>query len=530
MLMTIPKESTPGERRVAASPQAVRAFVEMGFDVVVESGAGAASLWSDSLYEEAGARITDDPTEAFGGDVVLKVRPPRARNGAHEIDWIREGAVLVCFLWPASNRDLLDRLAARKASCIALDQVPRTTRAQVVDALSSMALVAGYRATIEAAAAYPGFFAPQMTAAGRADPARVFVIGAGVAGLAAIATARNLGARVKAFDVRRAAADQVVSVGGEFVPLDLGEDAEGEGGYAKALPEDLLAAERALFAKLLPETDVVITTALVPGKGAPVLITREMLATMRPGSVIVDLAAEQGGNCEATVAGEAVEVDGVRILGYTDLPSRMPRAASEFLSNNLRKLVGMIVREGRIVLDPDDDVVAPATVVRHGEITWPPPRRPAPPRPAAAPPKPAQAAPAPAPAKAPQPEATPARRSGASAWGILALLVAGALMWAAPPASLMQHLTVFVLACIVGWHVIWNVTPALHTPLMSVTNAISGIIVLGGLLHLGAGGSPAATWLGAAAVFVAAINIWGGFAVTQRMLQMFRRSDTEGSS
>jgi NAD(P) transhydrogenase subunit alpha len=540
MTLGIPAESFPPERRVAATPEAAGTLVSLGFRVLVERGAGKPAGFDDAAYESAGAVIADRDA-VWSSEVVVKVRPPDDEEAGR----LRTGQTLISFIYPAQHTSLVESLRARGVDVVAMDQVPRTTRAQKVDALSSMANLTGYRAVVEAAHALPRPFAGQTTAAGRIPPARILIIGAGVAGLAAIGAARALGAVVRAFDTRPAVREQVASMGAEFLEVTVAEDGTGTGGYAKEMSPAFIAAEMALFAAQAREVDVIITTALVPGRRAPVLISREMVASMRHGSVIVDLAAEQGGNCEATVPGDAVDAGGVTVIGYTDLPSRLAPQASRLYATNVVNLIEEMGGAAAFALDEANDIVGPMTVVRDGRTVWP---RPAPPSPApGAVPAPGrgpaggpQAAPADAPAATSasrEPRKTPGRKghgshahaapvgppSTASTW--LTLLAGGALfaVGSAAPASLLTHLTVFVLACFVGYHVVWSVTPALHTPLMSVTNAISGIIVLGGLVQIGLGVDSAAGLLGLAAVFVAVINIAGGFLVTQRMLKMFRR-------
>lgn len=522
MKLAVPRECRPGERRVALAPENVARLVQKGFEVLVETGAGAGASFRDSDYTEAGARIVPDARTVWSeGDIVLKVQPPaqHADLGVHEADLLREGSTLISFIWPGKDQALVQRLAARKATVLAVDQIPRISRAQKMDALSSMANIAGYRAVIEAASFFGRFFTGQMTAAGRVPPAKVLVIGAGVAGLAAIGAARGLGAIVRAFDTRPTVKDQVKSMGAEFIELDVQEDGEGTGGYAKEMSPAFLAAEKKMFAAQCREVDIVITTALIPNKPAPVLLTEEMVRLMKPGSVIVDLAAENGGNCAVTRPGEVVNHHGVHIVGYVDLPSRLAPTASVLYGNNLGHLLSDMGGAAGYRVNLEDEVVRGALVVQDGTVMWPPPARPAPPAPAAAPaPKAAPAAPA---AGHGGHKAPAAGRGQAVAVAVVSLLL-GALGLVAPTAFV-SHLTVFVLACVVGWQVVWNVTPALHTPLMAVTNAISAIIVIGGLLQVsGPPGSPV-VWIGAAAIFLAAINIAGGFLVTQRMLRMFIR-------
>jgi NAD(P) transhydrogenase subunit alpha len=519
MQIGIVGEVHPGERRVAASPDSVAASIKLGFSVVIESGAGVAAHFTDDAYRESGATIASVVEQVWAeSDIVLKVRPPtdHPRLGRHEADLLRQGGTLISFVWPAQNPELMRRLAGRGATVIAMDSVPRISRAQKMDALSSMANIAGYRAVIEAASHFGRFFTGQITAAGKIPPAKVMVIGAGVAGLSAIGAAASLGAIVRAFDTRLEVKDQVRSMGGEFLELDFHEDGTGEGGYAKVMSDEFIRKEMELFANQAREVDIIITTALIPGRPAPKLITAAMVESMANGSVIVDLAAEQGGNCELTVPGEVTERYGVTMIGYTDLPSRLPTQASRLYSTNIRHLLTDLTpaKDGNIVVNMEDEVIRGATVIREGEITWPPP----PPRLSAAPAKPEPAKPA-------QPVASPDRKKSGAAPAVLVLL--GALAFAglgsvAPP-EFLQHLFVFVLSCFVGYRVVWSVTPALHTPLMSVTNAISGIIVLGALLQVKGPSIGLVAVLALVAILISTINIAGGFLVTQRMLNMFRK-------
>jgi NAD(P) transhydrogenase subunit alpha len=516
MKVGIPKETRPGERRVAATPETIGRLKKLGFEVVVETMAGANASFYDEDYVAAGATIVGDPRQLWGdANIILKVQPPDQHPtlGVHEADLMRPGATLISFLWPGKNKALVDRLAAAKVNAIAIDQVPRISRAQKMDALSSMANIAGYRAVIEAASFYGRFFTGQMTAAGRVPPAKVLVIGAGVAGLAAIGAARGLGAIVRAFDTRAAVRDQVKSMGAEFLEITVEEEGEGGGGYAKEMSPAFIAAEMALFAAQAKDVDIIITTALIPNRPAPILITEEMVRSMKKGSVIVDLAAENGGNCALTQPGSVVERHGIHIIGYIDLPSRLAPTASVLYGNNLAYLLDDLGGAANFHIDLNDEVVRNALVVHNGTIITPPPRQ-------APPPAPAKPAAAPAPAK--KAEEAGSGASGIAIGAVVMGIVLFALGFVAPP-DFLSHLTVFALACVVGWQVVWNVTPALHTPLMSVTNAISGIIVVGGMLTVsGLPGSPAVL-LGAAAILLASINIAGGFLVTQRMLRMFRR-------
>lgn len=529
LIVGIPKEIYPEERRVAATPATIERFRKLGLDVQVEAGAGEAARYADADYQASGATIVGDAATLWStSDLILKVRPPMVDpvSGRDEALLMKEGSVLVGFMWPAQNKELLARMATRRATAFAMDCVPRITRAQKMDALSAMGNITGYRAVIEAAEHFGRFIPGQMTAAGKTPPAKVFIVGAGVAGLAAIAAAKSIGAQVRAFDTRAASREQVESLGGQFVELDFKESGEGEGGYAKEMSAAFLAAEHALLAKHAAECDIVITTALIPGKPAPELITADAVRGMQAGSVIVDLAAEQGGNCKLTERGRIVEKHGVTLIGLTDLPSRMARQSSDLYAMTAFNLVTEFIENAQVRVDLEDEVERGALVLHNGEVTWPPPRR-EPPKvtapPAAAPAAQVAAKPA-ASGKHGAHGAASNASSGSTATfmgiGVAALLAAAALM--APP-EFLGHLTVFLLACIVGWHVIWNVTPALHTPLMSVTNAISGIILVGGMLVMAGSGLGAAAILGAVAVLVATINVAGGFLVTQRMLRMFRK-------
>ena len=548
-LVGVPKERFPGERRVAATPDTATRLMKLGFAVAIERGAGAAAGFSDALYEGVGCSVVDDVWHA---ELVLKVRAPDDA----EVAKLKEGQFLASFLWPAQNPALVDKLKDKRVTALAMDQVPRITRAQKLDALSSMANIAGYRAVIEAANVFPRLFAGQITAAGKMPPAKVLIIGAGVAGLAAIGAARGLGAVVRAFDTRPAAREQVQSMGAEFLEVTgVFEDGSGQGGYAKEMSQAFIDAEMALCRSQARDVDIVITTALIPGKPAPKLWLKDMVDAMRAGAVVVDMAAEQGGNCEYTKPGEATVVNGVTIVGYTDFPSRMASQASQLYGTNLFHLLDDMTRAGNertFHVDFDDEVVRTATIVKHGEVTWPPPKKDPPrqdPKPSTMttpsasdgakyplePSKPASTPPtlttttttttatSTAPAKGKHGHGMPAGKP--STWPLLLAGVALLGVGVAAPPVFLGHLIVFVLACFIGYQVIWNVTPALHTPLMSVTNAISGIILVGGLLHASDGleTRTAPTVLGALAILVATINIAGGFLVTQRMLKMFRR-------
>jgi NAD(P) transhydrogenase subunit alpha len=532
-LIGVPKETAAGEKRVATVPEVVEKLIKLGFGVAIESGAGDGANCSDDTYRAAGAQVVEGAAKLWAmSDIVFKVGVPTAE----EAGLLREGGILIGFVWPAQNPELMQQLAAKKATVLAIDALPRTlSRAQKMDALTSQAGVAGYRAVIEAANAFGRFFNGQITAAGKVPPAKVFIAGAGVAGLAAIGTAAGLGAIVRANDTRAEVADQVVSLGGEFVKVDYEEEGSGGGGYAKVMSEGFQQAQRAMYAKQAKEVDIIITTALIPGKPAPKLITAEMVQSMKPGSVIVDMAAERGGNCELTEPGKAVVKHGVTIVGYTDLNSRLAKQSSTLYSTNLFRLAEELckAKDGVANVNMEDDAIRGLTVIKDGAVTWPAP----PLKPAAAPaPKPAVAAVA-------QKKGGHGHGGGAPMSGQrLAVMfgVAALLFWiigAFAPAAFLGHFTVFVLACFVGYMVVWNVTPALHTPLMSVTNAISSIIAIGALVQIAPPLAPAVAgaatagarpdewirWLAVAGIVLTAVNMFGGFAVTQRMLAMFRK-------
>ncbi|WP_372872985.1 Re/Si-specific NAD(P)(+) transhydrogenase subunit alpha [Shewanella sp.] len=507
MQIGIPRESLAGETRVAATPATVEQLKKLGFEVAIESGAGKLASFSDAAFEAAGASVVPSVWQA---DLIFKVNAPTE----DEIKEIKDGATLVSFIWPAQNPELVEKLSKRNINIMAMDMVPRISRAQSLDALSSMANIGGYRAVVEAAHEFGRFFTGQITAAGKVPPAKVLVIGAGVAGLAAIGTAGSLGAVVRAFDTRLEVAEQIESMGGQFLKLDFGgEDGASSDGYAKVMSEEFIKAEMALFAEQAKEVDIIVTTALIPGKPAPRLITKEMVDSMKSGSVIVDMAAATGGNCEYTVPGELfVTANGVKVIGYTDLPGRLPAQSSQLYGTNLVNLMKLMCKEkdGNAVIDFDDVVMRNMTVVKTGEVTFPPPQISV------------SAAPAKAAPKVELKKAEPKEPSKLKyILGALGLIGFGAVASVAPP-EFLSHFTVFLLSCVVGYYVVWNVTHALHTPLMSVTNAISGIIVVGALLQIG-GGSTLVTALAFVAVLIASINIFGGFTVTHRMLKMFRK-------
>ncbi len=511
MKIGVPREIHVDERRVATTPVVAAELIKLGFSVVVEKDAGIAASFSNESYEEAGCEIVASSADLWSqSDLILKVRAPEG----DEVGRLRAGQTLISFIWPAQNPELLQQLTNSGANVIAMDSVPRISRAQKMDALSSMANIGGYRAIVEAAQHFGRFFTGQITAAGKIPPAKVLVIGAGVAGLAAIGAAKSMGAIVRAFDTRPEVKEQVESMDAEFLMLDFDdyEDGAGEGGYAKTMSEEFIKAEMALFAEQAEDVDIIVTTALIPGKPAPRLITADMVRSMKDGSVIVDLAAEQGGNCELTERDQVVVRHGVSIIGYTDLPSRLATQASQLYATNLRHLVTELTpeKDGNIVVNMDDEVIRGATVCKEGATTWPPPA----PKLSAAPP---QAEPK------PMPEVVAKKPSVA---GPIIMIVVASLallgLGAVAPREFMAHFTVFVLACFVGYMVIWNVSPALHTPLMSVTNAISSIIVIGALIQISSSDS-LIMWVAAATVLITSINIAGGFAVTWRMLEMFRK-------
>lgn len=512
----VPKEVWQNERRVALAPAAVTALTKKGFNVVIESGAGDEAKFPNAAFEEAGAKIVDK-NAAFTSDIVLKIRQP----SIEEVDLLKDSGTLVSFLYPAQNKDLIDKLAEKKITAFAMDCVPRISRAQVFDALSSMANIAGYRAIVEASNHFGRFFTGQITAAGKIPPAKVLVIGGGVAGLAAVGQAKNMGAVVRAFDTRAAVKEQVESFGAEFLEVNVKESGEGTGGYAKEMSKEFIEAEMALFAKQAKEVDIIVSTALIPGKKAPVLIKKEHIDLMKPGSVVVDLAAEAGGNIETTVPGEISVYNNVTHVGLTDLPSRLPTQASFLYGNNISKFLMSIGEKDHFHINLEDEVVRGSIILQNGKLLWPPP--PVEPSPVAAAPAAAAAAAA---VKEPPPPPNYFNITMkdalmyTSGLGTLVSLGMGS-----PNAAMTQMMTTFALSVIVGYHTVWSVTPALHSPLMSVTNAISGITAVGGLLLMGGGLYPTNVieGLAASAAFISFINIFGGFIVTQRMLDMFKR-------
>ncbi|HEZ0563416.1 TPA: Re/Si-specific NAD(P)(+) transhydrogenase subunit alpha [Neisseria meningitidis] len=512
MKIGIPRESLSGETRVACTPATVALLGKLGFETVVESGAGLAASLDDAAYQTAGATVADKAA-VWACPLIYKVNAP----SEGELPLLNEGQTIVSFLWPRQNEALVEALRAKKVNALAMDMVPRISRAQALDALSSMANISGYRAVIEAANAFGRFFTGQITAAGKVPPAQVLVIGAGVAGLAAIGTANSLGAVVRAFDTRLEVAEQIESMGGKFLKLDFPQESGGSGdGYAKVMSDEFIAAEMKLFAEQAKEVDIIITTAAILGKPAPKLITKEMVESMKSGSVIVDLAAATGGNCELTRPGElSVTDNGVKIIGYTDMANRLAGQSSQLYATNLVNLTKLLSpnKDGEITLDFEDVIIRNMTVTHDGEITFPPP--------------PIQVS--------AQPQQTPSEKAASAAkpepkpvslWKKLAPAVIAAVLvlWvgAVAPAAFLNHFIVFVLACVIGYYVVWNVSHSLHTPLMSVTNAISGIIVVGALLQIGQGNG-FVSLLSFVAILIASINIFGGFFVTRRMLNMFRK-------
>ena len=550
MRIGVPFETATGEKRVSATPDTVRRLKKRGFEIAVASGAGQQASFSDQDYQQAGAEIWEADRIWSESDLVLKVTPPSQEQAAQ----MKEGSVYMGFLWPKENEELVETLRERGVTSIAMEAVPRISRAQKLDALSSMSNVSGYRAVVEAAYYYGSFFSAQFTAAGRVDQAKVLVIGAGVAGLAALGAARGLGAKVFAFDVRAAAREQVESMGAEFVEVEFEESGEGEGGYAKVMSDEFIAAEMALFRKLAPDMDVVITTALIPGRDAPKLWLTEAVELMKPGSVVVDLAAERGGNCESTVPGKKVDVNGVHIVGWTDMPSRLAPTSSQLYGMNLVHYLKDIESDkGEVAFDLTDVVVRSSIVTHQKEVLWPPPPLSeidpsALPKemqkkdeasetkaPAVTTTKKASPQKAPAPVVQQSSDFSPADMLSQGLSNRQMVWLGIGLIWclclvfsdksdlAPATANFLNHLTVFALSCFIGWQVIWNVTHALHTPLMSVTNAISGIILVGGMLQAHGDPTSAGSILGALAVLLAMINVVGGFAVTHRMLKMFRK-------
>ncbi len=515
MIIGIPKESLKGENRVAGSPSSISALIKLGFTVQVQKGAGSKASFTDEEYNSSSAEVVAK-AKCWKSDIILKVNAPTL----DEVASMNNGATLISFIAPAQSPDLLEALRAKSITTLAMEMVPRMTRSQSMDALSSMANIAGYRAVIEASHHFGRFFTGQITAAGKMPPAKIMIIGAGVAGLAAIGTASSLGAIVRAFDTRPEVKEQIESMGAEFLELDYEEPevdaSKGPGdGYAKEMSKAFIDAEMALFAEQAKDVDIIITTAMIPGKAAPKLITEAMVESMKAGSVIVDLAAGGGGNCECTVAGKVNDAHDVKVIGYTDLVSRLPNQSSQLYSNNLVNLVKLLCKEkdGSLNINFDDVVIRNMTVVKEDEVTFPPP--------------PIQVSVAPAATqKAKVEPVVEIEEKSKSPTKKYAFMAAGIALfgWVASvaPADFLTHFTVFVLACVIGYYVVWNVSHSLHTPLMSVTNAISGIIIVGALLQIGSDNTLVQVFA-ALATLVATINIVGGFKVTSRMLKMFSK-------
>jgi len=516
MLISVPKERQVGETRVAATPKTVTQLIKLGFTFQIEQDAGLLASFRNEDFIQAGATIVNTPIEAFNADIVLKVNAPLdgSNNSLDEIALLNENSSLVSFVWPAQNESLMAQLSQKNINVMAMDCVPRMSRSQSLDALSSMANIGGYRAVIEAAHQFGRFFTGQITAAGKVPPAKVLIIGAGVAGLAAIGAAGSLGAIVRAFDTRLEVKEQIQSMGGEFLELSFTQDTDSSDGYAKVMSKAFIDAEMALFAEQAKDVDIIITTALIPGKPAPKLITKAMVDSMKAGSVIVDLAAANGGNCEYCQAGKLMTTDnGVTVIGYTDLPGRLPVQASQLYSTNLVNLIKLLspLKNGEISIDFEDEVIRGVTVIKNGEITWPAP--------------PIKVSVEPQKTNVTQEVSLPDEKKMSPLFkGLLiaAGLTSYVLMAANTPAEFLSHFTVFVLTCIIGYYVVWNVSHSLHTPLMSVTNAISGIIVVGALLQVSSDNFIVILF-SIIATLIATINIVGGFYVTQRMLKMFRK-------
>lgn len=508
MKVGIPRETLATETRVAATPKTVQRLKKQGFDVLIETKAGEKALIVDQEFLDAGAQIVGDAASLYQQvDIILKVQP----LSPAEIEIVKSGTMVASYLWPAQNAELMQKLADKKINAVAMDAIPRISRAQKMDVLSSMANIAGYRAVIEGANHYGKFLNGQITAAGKVDPAKILIIGAGVAGLASIGTANSLGAIVRAFDTRKEVREQIQSMGAQFLTVEIDEDGATSSGYSKEMSQAFIDAEMALFRAQAKEVDIIITTAQIPGKPAPKLILRDMVEMMKPGSVIVDLAASSGGNCEVTKPGEIYQYNGVTIVGKVD---QLPAQASNLYGNNLCHLLDDMGKNDNFKIDMNDDIIGRAMVVYDGKINWPP--------------KPLSVSAAPAKTAAAKVEAPVEKEApkNKTAISLIVLSVVGALLFllgrVAPP-EFLSHFTVFVLACFIGWQVVWNVSHSLHTPLMSVTNAISGIIIIGGIHQIKADVSAPITILALLAVLVATINIAGGFFITHRMLKMFRR-------
>ena len=505
MKIGVLKEDKPNEKRVALTPSTVSKIKKLGYDISIESNAGLSSNFFNKAYEDAGAEISSTE-EIFKCDIILKINKP----SAEEIEQLSSNQSLISFFSPATNSESLQMCSKDNLNILSMDSVPRISRAQKMDALSSMANVAGSRAVIEAAHYFGRFFGGQITAAGKINPAKILIIGAGVAGLSAIGTATSLGAIVRAFDTRPEVKEQVESLGAQFLTVNLDEDGSSSDGYAKVMSEEFIEAEMALFKEQASDVDIIITTALIPGKEAPKLITKDMVEVMKPGSIIVDLASQQGGNCELCEKDAIAEHNGVKIIGFTDLPSRLPSQSSELYSNNLYHILDELTpsKDGQIDINMDDDVIRGMTVVKDGSITYPPPK--------------IEVSVA---SKQAEQKVEPIVKPVEKKSSVIPAIIAMAslfLVGAFAPASFMNHFTVFVLSCFIGYMVIWNVTASLHTPLMSVTNAVSSIIIIGAITQISTSDTISLV-LASIAIFIASINIFGGFAVTKRMLGMFKK-------
>ena len=530
MKIGVVKEIHKNETRVAATPQTITKLKTFGFDVSVEAGLGLKANFADEDYKQNGAEILQSAKDVWQiSDIVLKIHPPGTTlDGKKELDLCQSGQIIIAMFSPATNQELLAQLAAKNITALSMDTIPRITRAQRMDVLSSMANIAGYRAVIEASNAYGSFFTGQTTAAGSVPPAKVLIIGAGVAGLAALGAAKGLGAIVRAFDTRATVKEQVESLGGEFLTVDITESGEGKGGYAKVMSKEFIDAEMKLFRQQAKEVDIVITTALVPGKKAPMLWTEDMVESMKAGSVVIDLAAKNGGNCELTELNQSIVKHGVTIVGFDALPRQMPTVASQLYGTNITHFLDELGKNDHFRIDHNNAITRGALLTQDGNILWPPP-----------------VADTPSPLKKPSLKKSPPQSthhksqdqkpSRAHQMMVMALAILAGLGWLYLRFShgasglnettqvFLQHLTVFVLACFIGWQVVWSVTSSLHTPLMSVTNAISGIIVVGGILQGRQQGDSLALYIGTLAILFATINIFGGFLVTHRMLQMFKK-------
>jgi len=506
MQIAISKETINNDTRVAITPDIAKKIIKLGYDVVIESGAGVNANFTDVMYSDVGVKIDNRDNVYSTSDIFIKIHAP----SDEELDRIPDNSVLISMIWPRQNEELLKKYANKNMSVIAMDSIPRISRAQKMDVLSSMSNVSGYRAVIEASAAFGRFLGGQITAAGKIPPAKILIIGAGVAGLSAIGTAGSMGAIVRAFDTRSEVREQVESMHAEFLEVLIEEDGASDGGYAKVMSKEFIEAEMALFLEQAKEVDIIITTALIPGRPAPKLITETMVKAMRTGSVIVDLASEQGGNCELTIKGEINEVYGVKILGFYDLPARLPEQSSRLYSANIGHLLSDLTpdSDGKCNFNFEDEVIRGSSVVKDGEITFPPPV--------------IKVSQAPAQEEEKEEIVEIKKKRDFSSIALILVAIATLYIGSVAPSSFLSHFIVFVLSCFIGFQVIWNVAPALHTPLMSVTNAISGIIVIGGLVQI-SNDNDISIILASFAILIATINIVGGFSVTHKTLKMFNK-------